>query len=95
MESVIDFVKSIPKPVIIGGIILVVVIGFFVWKKLSNKSKEIDHKKDDDAETAPIVAAVTETYQKEVQEGLDSETVVAAPPALEPFGGDSEAEYAG
>jgi MFS superfamily sulfate permease-like transporter len=94
MESVTDFVKSIPKPVILGGIILILVIGFFVWKKVSNKSKEANHKKDDDAETTPVVAAVTKTYQKEVQEGLDSETTVAtSPPELEPFGEDTEAEY--
>jgi hypothetical protein len=95
MESVTDFVKSIPKPVILGGIILILVIGFFVWKKLSNKSKVADHKKDDDAETTPVVAAaVTKTYQKEVQEGLDSETTVApSPPELEPFGEDNDAEY--
>jgi hypothetical protein len=94
MESVTNVVKSIPKPVIIGGVILILVVGFFVWKKLSNKSKVVDHKKDDDAETTPVVAAVTKTYQKEVQEGLDSETTAeASPPELEPFGEDNDADY--
>ena len=93
MESVTGFITSIPKPVMFGVIILSLVVGFFIWKKLSSKSKEMDHKKDDDAETAPILSAVTKSYQKEVQKGLELETTTP-PPVLEPFGGDSEAEYA-
>jgi Flp pilus assembly protein TadB len=74
IEQVQEFFGSIPKPVLFAVVILVLVGGYFLWKKMTSKDSEdnmtpvLTHMQE---EREPLMAAVTQDYIKEVQTGLE------------------------
>ena len=89
VEQIQDFISSVPKPVIFAVVILVLIGGFFLWKKMSSKDSETEVEKgalassvyaqnvarDLDAEREPMLSASASSFVKEVQTGLqDFET---------------------
>jgi hypothetical protein len=62
LDQIKEFVSTIPKPVIFAVVLLVLVAGFFLWKKFSSKDSENEVIKG---------AYVSEHFAKGVQEGLD------------------------
>lgn len=89
VEQIQEFISSVPKPVIFAVVILVLIGGFFLWKKMSSKDSETEVEKgalassvyaqnvanDLDAEREPMLSASATSFVKEVQTGLqDLET---------------------
>ena len=89
VEQIQDFISSVPKPVIFAVVILVLIGGFFLWKKMSSKDSETEVEKGAlassvyaqgvasglDAEREPMLSASASSFVKEVQTGLqDFET---------------------
>jgi hypothetical protein len=84
VEKIKDFIGSVPKPVLFGVVILILVGGFFLWKKMSSKDSETEVDKGAiassvyaqgistrlDAEREPMLSASAPSYVKEVQNGL-------------------------
>jgi hypothetical protein len=88
VEQIKEFISSVPKPVIFAVVILVLIGGFFLWKKMS-KDNETEVEKDAlassmyaqnvasglDAEREPMLSASSTGFVKEMQTGLqDLET---------------------
>lgn len=89
VEKIQEFLSSVPKPVIFAVVLLVLIGGFFIWKKLSSKDSETEAGKGAlassiyaqniadglDAEREPMMSASATSFAKEVQTGLqDLET---------------------
>ncbi len=89
VEQIQEFISSVPKPVIFAVVLLVLIGGFFLWKKMSSKDSETEVEKgalassvyaqnvanDLDAEREPMLSASAPSFVKEVQTGLqDLET---------------------
>lgn len=84
LEQIQEFFSKVPKPVLIGVALLVVVAIFFVWKKFSTKDSENEVvsgvreasvfaeniQKGLDREDAPMMSTMTPSYAKEIQTGL-------------------------
>lgn len=84
LDQIKDFVSTIPKPVIFAVVILVILGGFFLWRKFSSKDKENEVEAgvfasrkyaqgiadNLDKESAPMMSSMTPQYAKEVQTGL-------------------------
>ena len=105
LEKIQDFISSVPKPVLIGVGLLVIVLAFFLWKKFSSKDSENEAVRGAeqaamyaenvsrglDNETTPLMSTVTPEYAKEVQTGLgDNETSVVAATAQDEEDSDSD-----
>lgn len=85
VEQIQDFLGSVPKPVIFAVILLVIIGGFFIWKKMSSKDKETEVDKGVtassmyaqdiamglDAEREPLASAASPAFIKEAQVGLE------------------------
>ncbi|AGE55762.1 hypothetical protein ATCVMN08101_802R [Acanthocystis turfacea Chlorella virus MN0810.1] len=81
-----EYISNVPKPVLIGVGLLVIVAAFFLWKKFSNKGKDSENEVVKGAEQAalfaenvqqgleredePMMSAMTPGYAQEVQQGL-------------------------
>ena len=63
VEQIQEFISSVPKPVIFAVVILVLVGGFFLWKKMS-KDNETEVEKG---------ALASSVYAQNVASGLDAE----------------------
>ena len=89
VEQIQEFISSVPKPVIFAVVLLVLVGGFFLWKKMSSKDSETEVEKgalassvyaqnvarDLDAEREPMLSAASTQFVQEVATGLqDLET---------------------
>ena len=84
LDQIKDFLSTIPKPVIFAVVLLVILGGFFLWKKFSSKDKENEVEKgvmasegyakyiqkNMDHESAPMMSTMTPQYAGEVQTGL-------------------------
>ena len=84
VEQIQDFIGSVPKPVIFAVVLLVLIGGFFLWKKMSSKDSETEVEKGAlassvyaqgvasglDAEREPMLSASASSFVKEVQTGL-------------------------
>jgi predicted negative regulator of RcsB-dependent stress response len=84
VEQIQDFISSVPKPVIFAVVLLVLVGGFFLWKKMSSKDSETEVEKgalassvyaqnvarDLDNEREPMLSAASTDFVKEVATGL-------------------------
>lgn len=84
VEKVQEFISSVPKPVIFAVVLLVLIGGFFLWKKMSSKDSETEVEKGAlassvyaqnvasglDAESEPMLSASSASFVKEVQTGL-------------------------
>jgi hypothetical protein len=84
VEQVQEFISSVPKPVIFAVVLLVLVGGFFLWKKMSSKDSETEVEKgalassvyaqnvarDLDNEREPMLSAASTDFVKEVSAGL-------------------------
>ena len=84
VEQIQEFISSVPKPVIFAVVLLVLVGGFFLWKKMSSKDNETEVEKgalassiyaqtvanDLDAEREPMLSASSTDFVKDVQTGL-------------------------
>lgn len=106
LEKIQEFISSIPKPVLIGVGLLVIVLAFFLWKKFSSRDSENEVvrgaeqaamfaenvQRGLDNEDTPLMSTVTPGYAKEVQEGLsDLETTpVVAATAQDEEDSDSD-----
>ena len=40
VEQIQEFISSVPKPVIFAVVLLVLIGGFFLWKKMSSKDRK-------------------------------------------------------
>jgi len=104
-EQIKDYIMNVPKPVLIGVVILVLVGAFFLWKKFSSKDKENEVIKGEqqamlyaenvqqglEREDEPMMSAMTPQYAKEVQVGLqDLEQVVEPAPVVAATAGDDD-----
>ena len=85
LEKIQEFFSTIPKPVLFGVGLLVIVAIFFLWKKFSS-SKDSENEVEKgawesehfakgiqqglDREDAPSMSTLTPGYAKEVQTGL-------------------------
>jgi hypothetical protein len=82
-----EYISQVPKHILIGVALVVVgLVGFFLWKKFSGKSKDSENevvKGEEQAalfaqnvqqglerEEEPMMSAMTSQYAKEVQVGL-------------------------
>ena len=81
-----EYIAQVPKPVLIGVGLLVIVAAFFLWKKFSGKSKDSENEVVKGAQQAalfaenvqegleredePMMSAMTPQYAKEVATGL-------------------------
>ncbi|AGE56152.1 hypothetical protein PBCVNEJV1_013L [Paramecium bursaria Chlorella virus NE-JV-1] len=84
LEKIQEFISTIPKPVLIGVALLVVVAIFFIWKKFSSKDSENEVQRGAfeaqrfaegvqrglDRKDAPDMSTLTPGYAKEIQTGL-------------------------
>ena len=84
VEQIQEFISSVPKPVIFAVVLLILVGGFFLWKKMSSKDSETEVEKGAlassvyaqnvasglDAEREPMLSASSKDFVKEVQTGL-------------------------
>jgi hypothetical protein len=84
VEQIQEFISSVPKPVIFAVVLLVLIGGFFIWKKMSSKDSETEVEKGAlassvyaqgvasglDAEREPMLSASSTEFVKEVQTGL-------------------------
>lgn len=84
VEQIQEFISSVPKPVIFAVVLLVLIGGFFIWKKMSSKDSETEVEKgvlassvyaqnvarDLDSEVEPILSGASSSFVKEVQTGL-------------------------
>jgi hypothetical protein len=62
-----EYIAQVPKPVLIGVGLLVIVAAYFLWKKFSNKGKDSENEVVKGAEQAALFA-------ENVQQGLERET---------------------
>ena len=107
VEQIQEFISSVPKPVIFAVVLLVLVGGFFLWKKMSSKDSETEVEKgalassvyaqnvanDLDAEREPMLSASSTEFVKEVATGLqDLEKDVVGASAPDEDDGDSDFE---
>ena len=83
VEQIQEFISSVPKPVIFAVVLLLLVGGFFLWKKMS-KDNETEVEKgalassvyaqnvarDLDNEREPMLSAASTDFVKEVATGL-------------------------
>jgi predicted negative regulator of RcsB-dependent stress response len=105
VEQIQEFISSVPKPVIFAVVLLVLVGGFFLWKKMSSKDSETEVEKgalassvyaqnvarDLDNEREPMLSAASTDFVKEVQTGLqDLEKDVVGAVAPDEDDGDSD-----
>ena len=94
LDQIREYIANIPKPVLIGIVIVVITtIGFFLWKKFGSKDKENEVIKGEkaaavfaenvqeglDREDAPMMSAMTPAYAQEVQTGLMDLEKIPAP----------------
>jgi hypothetical protein len=94
LDQITEYISSIPKPVIIGIVVVVItVVGFFLWKKFGSKDSENEVIKGEqaaaefaenvqkglDREDAPMMSAMTPEYAQEVQQGLQDLEKIPAP----------------
>jgi len=84
LDQIKDFLSTIPKPVIFAVVLLVILGGFFLWRKMSSKDKENEVEAgvyasrkyaqgiadNLDKESAPMMSTMTPQYAGEVQTGL-------------------------
>lgn len=84
VEQIQEFISSVPKPVIFAVVLLVLIGGFFIWKKMSSKDSETEVEKgvlassvyaqnvarDLDSEVEPILSGASTEFVKEVATGL-------------------------
>ena len=84
LERIKEIIGQVPKPVLIGAGLLVIVLVFFLWKKFSSKDRENEVvrgaeqaalfaenvQRGLDKEDAPMMSALTPEYANEVQTGL-------------------------
>jgi hypothetical protein len=99
LEQIQEFVAGIPKPVLFAVVLLVLVAGFFLWKKFSSKDSENEVQKGEyaavrfakdvqenlDHEDAPMFSALSPNYAVDVQQGLaDLETEKPVVGAVDP-----------
>jgi hypothetical protein len=84
LDQIKEFVAGIPKPVLFAVVLLVLVAGFFIWKKVSSKDSENEVEKGQyaavhfakeiqeglDKEDAPVFSALNPNYAAEIQQGL-------------------------
>lgn len=108
VEKIQEFVSSVPKPVIFAVVLLVLIGGFFLWKKMSSKDSENEVEKGAiassmyaqdiasglDAEREPLLPA-SSAYVKEVQTGLQDfeETAKEVVGAAAPDEEDDESDF--
>jgi hypothetical protein len=82
-----EYISQVPKHILIGVALVVVgLVGFFLWKKFGGKSKDSENEVVKGAEqaalfaenvqqglereTEPMMSAMTPGYAQEVQQGL-------------------------
>ena len=95
VEQIQEFFGSIPKPVLFAVVILVLVGGYFLWKKMTSKDSEdnmtpiLTHMQE---EREPLMAAasVTPQYMEEVQTGLEDLEEDVKEDELMPVGAEDE-----
>ena len=107
VEQIQEFISSVPKPVIFAVVLLVLIGGFFLWKKMSSKDSENEVEKgalassvyaqnvarDLDNEREPMLSASSTEFVKEVATGLqDLEKDVVGASAPDEDDGDSDFE---
>ena len=107
VEQIQEFISSVPKPVIFAVVLLVLIGGFFLWKKMSSKDSENEVEKgalassvyaqnvarDLDAEREPMLSASSTEFVKEVATGLqDLEKDVVGATAPDEDDDDSDFE---
>lgn len=106
IEQIQQFLGSVPKPFIFIIIILVLIGGFFLWKKFSSKDNETEVEKGViasnvyaqnvatglDAEREPLVSATSQEFAKEAQVQDSVKSVVGAVALDEQDGSDSDFE---
>lgn len=106
IEQIQEFLGSVPKPVIFAVVILVLVGGFFLWKKFSSKDSETEVEKGameasvyakniaSGLEREPMLPAASKDRAKEAQPGLqdfdNSTKDVVGASALDEDDGDSD-----
>lgn len=109
VEQIQDFIGSVPKPVIFAVVLLVLIGGFFLWKKMSSKDSETEVEKgalassvyaqnvarDLDAEREPMLSASASSFVKEVQTGLQDfeENAKAVVGASAPDEDDGDSDF--
>jgi len=109
VEQIQDFISSVPKPVIFAVVLLVLIGGFFLWKKMSSKDSETEVEKgalaasvyaqnvarDLDAEREPMLSASSAQFVKEVQTGLQDleETAKDVIGAVAPDEDDGDSDF--
>jgi len=84
-EQIQEYISQVPKPVLIGvALVVVALVGFFLWKKFSSKDSENEVIKGAqqageyarniqqglEREDEPLMSAMTNEYVQEVQTGL-------------------------
>ena len=94
LDQIREYISGIPQPVIIGIVVVIItVVGFFLWKKFGSKDSENEVIKGEqaaaefaenvqkglDREDAPMMSAMTPEYAKEVQTGLQDLEKIPAP----------------
>ena len=109
VEKIQEFFGSIPKPVIFAVVLLVLIGGFFLWKKMSSKDNETEVDKgalasslyaqnisaELDAEREPMLSAASKSFVKEVQTGLQDieENAKAVVGAVAPDEQDDDSDF--
>ena len=108
VEKIQEFISSVPKPVIFAVVLLVLIGGFFLWKKMSSKDNETEVEKGAlassmyaqnvasglDAESEPMLSASSASFVKEVATGLqDLEKDVIGATAPDEDGEDSDDDF--
>jgi len=84
IEQIQEFFASVPKPVIFAVVLLVLIGGFFLWKKMNSKDNENEVESGSmyakkfaqqvasglDQEREPMLSASDPNFVQEVQTGL-------------------------
>lgn len=104
-----EYISNVPKPVLIGVALVVVgLVGFFLWKKFGGKSKDSENevvKGEEQAalfaqnvqeglerEDEPMMSAMSPGYAKEVQVGLQDLENTAQPSPVVAASADDESD---
>ncbi|AGE50270.1 hypothetical protein ATCVCanal1_668R [Acanthocystis turfacea Chlorella virus Canal-1] len=103
-----EYISNVPKPVLIGVGLLVIIAAFFLWKKFSNKGKDSENEVVKGAEQAamfaknvqegleredePLMSAMTPGYAQEVQQGLGDLEQTEPTPVVAAVAEDSDSD---
>jgi len=107
IEQIQEFFSNVPKPVIFAVVLLILIGGFFLWKRMSSKDNENEVEVGSmyakkfaqqvadglDQEREPMLSASAPEFVQEVQTGLqDLEKDVVGASTAEESEGDSDFE---